>query len=139
MQRKTESLVNPFLCPEFTVAVDSFRPDARVAVLADGREIIGFFPFQRRRFGVGLPIGAGLNDCQGLIHAPEVDWDPRELLRACKVSVWQFDHLVNGQLPFERYAVTVASSPVIDLTKGFTAYWKKSPGEFPKILPKYSP
>jgi CelD/BcsL family acetyltransferase involved in cellulose biosynthesis len=133
MQRKTESLVNPFLCPEFAVAVDSFCPDARVAVLADGAEIIGFFPFQKRRLGVGLPIGAGLNDCQGLIHAPDVDWDPQELLRACKVSVWQFDHLVNGQLPFERYAVTVASSPVINLTEGFTAYWKNLQMNSPKF------
>jgi CelD/BcsL family acetyltransferase involved in cellulose biosynthesis len=125
MQRKTESLGDPFLCPEFAIAVDRFRPDARVAVLADGPEIVGFFPFQRRRLGVGVPIGAGLNNCQGLIHAPGVEWDPRELLRACKVSVWQFDHLVQAQRPFERYAAAVAPSPVIDLTDGFAAYQEK--------------
>ena len=125
MQGKTRSLANPFLCPEFAVAVGNFRPDARVAVLADGPEIVGFFPFELRRLGVGVPIGAGLTDCQGLIHAPAVEWDPRELLRACKVSVWQFDHLVEGQRPFERYAVAVAPSPVIDLTDGFAAYQEK--------------
>ena len=64
MQRKTGSLANPFLCPEFAVAVGSFRPGARVAVLADGPEIVGFFPFERRRLGVGVPIGAGLTDCR---------------------------------------------------------------------------
>jgi len=125
MQRKTGSLANPFLSPEFAVAVDSCRPDARVAVLTDGPENIGFFPFQRRRLGVGVPIGAGLNDCQGLIHAPDVEWDTRELLRACKVAVWQFDHLVEGQRPFECYAAAVAPSPVIDLTDGFAAYQEK--------------
>src|SRR5215467_1847642 len=122
MQRKTESLASPFLCPEFAVAVDTFCPNARVAVLAEGAHIVGFFPFQRRRLGVGVPIGYGINDCQGLIHAPDVEWDPRELLRACKVSVWHFDHLVEGQRPFEGYAAAVAASPVIDLTAGFAVY-----------------
>jgi len=125
MQRQTRSLANPFLSPEFAIAVDNFRSSARVAVLADGPEIVGFFPFERRRFGVGVPIGAGLNDCQGLIHAPAVEWDPQELLRACKLAVWQFGSLVEGQCGFERYTVTVASAPVIDLTDGFTGYREK--------------
>ena len=133
MQRKTESLANPFLCPEFAVAVDSFCPNARVAVLADGPDIVGFFPFQRRRLGVGVPIGYGINDCQGLIHAPDVEWDPRELFRACKVSVWQFDQLVEGQRPFERYATAVAPSPVIDLTAGFAAYQEKLRARSPQF------
>jgi CelD/BcsL family acetyltransferase involved in cellulose biosynthesis len=134
MQRETGALANPFLSPEFAVAVDSFRHDARVAVLTDGPEKAGFFPFQRRRLGVGVPIGAGLNDCQGLIHAPEVEWwDPRELLRACRMSVWQFDHLVEGQRPFERYAAAVAPSPVIDLTGGFAAYQEKLRARSPQF------
>jgi CelD/BcsL family acetyltransferase involved in cellulose biosynthesis len=125
MQRQTRSLANPFLCPEFAIAVDNFRSGARVAVLADGPVIVGFFPFERRRLGIGVPIGAGLNDCEGLVHAPAVEWDSRELLRACKLAAWQFDHLVEGQRPFEQYAVAVAPSPVIDLTNGFAAYQKE--------------
>jgi CelD/BcsL family acetyltransferase involved in cellulose biosynthesis len=125
MQRQTGSLANPFLCPEFTVAVGNVRPEARVAVLADGPAVVGFFPFERRRLGVGVPIGAGLTDCQGLIHAPGLDWDPRELLRACQVTIWKFDHLVEGQRPFARYTAAVTPSPVIDLTGGFAAYQDK--------------
>ena len=125
MQRKTGSLANPFLCPEFAIAVDTFRTDARVAVLTDGPETVGFFPFQKRRFGVGVPIGAGLSDCQGLIHEPTVEWDPRNLLRACNLSVWQFDHLIEDQRPFERYVAAVEPSPVIDLTDGFAVYYEK--------------
>ena len=133
MLRKTDSLASPFLCPEFAVAVDRFCPNARVAVLADGPDIVGFFPFQRRRLGVGVPIGYGINDCQGLIHAPGVEWDPPELFRACKVSVWHFDHLVEGQRPFERYATAVAPSPVIDLTAGFAAYQEKLRARSPQF------
>ena len=133
MQYKTESLASPFLCPEFAVAVDTFCANARVAVLSEGPQIAGFFPFQRRRLGVGVPIGYGINDCQGLIHAPDVAWDPGELLRACKISVWQFDHLVEGQRPFERYAAAVAPSPVIDLSAGFAVYQAKLRAKSPQF------
>lgn len=122
MQRQMEHLRNPFLCPEFAIAVDKFRSRARVAVLTDGPQIVGFMPFERRQLGVGVPIGAGLNDCQGLVHAPGVTWDSQELLRSCNLLVWQFNNLVEGQRAFECYAAGVAPSPVIDLSDGFALY-----------------
>ena len=116
----------PFLCPEFAVSrryLPLWRPRRRARRRAG--TTIGFFPYERRKFGIGVPIGAGLNDCQGLIHATGAEWDSRELLRACKIAIWQFDNLVEGQLPFDRYKVAVAPSPVIDLTDGFAAYQEK--------------
>lgn len=133
MQRETASLASPFLCPEFAIGIDRFRAGARVAVLADGPTITGFFPFERRRFGIGVPIGAGLNDCQGLIHAPGTEWDAAELLRACKIATWEFDHLVEGQRPFDRYRTTTAPTPVIDLSDGYAAYWEKLQKKSPQF------
>jgi CelD/BcsL family acetyltransferase involved in cellulose biosynthesis len=69
-----------------------------------------------------MPIGAGLTDCQGLVHTPGFECDPRELLRGCGLSVFQFDHLMAEQRVFQRYALAKAPSPVIDLTGGFSAY-----------------
>jgi CelD/BcsL family acetyltransferase involved in cellulose biosynthesis len=112
-------LANPFLSPDFAIAVGRRRPGARVAVLSDGPDIIGFLPFERRGLGLGTPVAAGLTDLQGLVHAPGAEWDPRALLKACGVSAWQFDHLVAGQQPFERYTHAVAASPVIDLSRGY--------------------
>ena len=123
MQRMTPALANPFLSPEFTIAVGRVRPAARVAVLAEGRDITGFFPFELRRFGVGVPIATGLTDCQGPVNAPGADWDARALLSACRISAWHFDHLVSGQKPFERYQSALAPSPVIDLSGGFGGYY----------------
>jgi CelD/BcsL family acetyltransferase involved in cellulose biosynthesis len=125
MQRQTASLASPFFCPEFTVAVGRLRPDARVAVLHDGPELAGFFPFERRKLGVGVPIGFGLNNCQGVIHAPGAEWDPRALLRACRLSIWHFNNLTEGQEPFGRFAATAVPAPVIDLADGFEKYWEK--------------
>ena len=134
MQRATASLANPFLSAEFAVAVGRFRPAARVAVLYDGSAIAGFFPFERRRLGAGVPIcGWPGTLCQGLVHAPGADWNPRDLLRACQLSVWQFDHLVTGQKPFERYHTATAPSPVIDLSSGFASYHAQLAAKSPRF------
>ena len=125
MQRATPSLANPFLSPEFAVAVGRFRPDAQVAVLTEGQSIVGFFPFERRRLGAGVPICGWLTPCQGLIHAPGAEWDPRELLRGCRLSAWRFDNLIADQQPFRPYHSAIAASPMIDLSDGFDAYYAK--------------
>jgi CelD/BcsL family acetyltransferase involved in cellulose biosynthesis len=134
MQRATPSLANPFLSPEFAVAVGRFRPDTpNVAVLTDGPSITGFFPFERRQLGRGVPIGGWLSPCQGLIYAPGVEWDPRELLRGCRLSAWQFDNLIVGQQPFKPYHAATGPSPMIDLADGFDAYYAKLKVKSPRF------
>lgn len=125
MQLATPSLANPFLAPEFAIAVGCFRPGAQVAVLTEGQSIIGFFPFERRRLGVGLPVCGWLTPCQGLIHAPGAEWDARELLRRCRLSAWRFDNLITDQPPFKPYHAATRPSAVIDLADGFDAYYAK--------------
>jgi CelD/BcsL family acetyltransferase involved in cellulose biosynthesis len=125
MQRRDEALRNPFLSPEFAAAVGRFRPGARVAVLTEGPTVTGFFPFEKRRLGVGVPIGAGLTDCQGLVHAQGFEWDARDLLRGCGISAFHFDHLVCEQRPFGPWVAATAPSPVIELADGFAAYQAK--------------
>jgi hypothetical protein len=125
MQWATPSLANPFLSPEFAIAVGRFRPDARVAILEDGQSLVGFFPFEKRRLGLGVPIGGRLSGCQGVVHVPGAEWDPRELLRGCGLAAWQFDNLITGQQPFEPYQAATRPSPVIDLADGFKAYYAK--------------
>jgi CelD/BcsL family acetyltransferase involved in cellulose biosynthesis len=115
-------LANPFLSPEFAVCVGRVRAGARVALLEDGPVLVGFFPHERGGFGVGRPIGAGLSDCQGLVHAPGLEWDPRALLRACGLAVWEFDHLLAGQRPFAPYHRARRPSPVIDVSDGYDAW-----------------
>jgi CelD/BcsL family acetyltransferase involved in cellulose biosynthesis len=125
MQRMTPSLAHPFLSPEFAVAVGRYQPQARVAVLADGQDIIGFFPFETRRFGVGVPISGWLSACQGVIHAPDARWDCGELMRECGLAAWRFDNLIADQAATKAYHAAIASAPVIDLTEGFGAYYAK--------------
>lgn len=133
MQASTPSLGSPFLSPEFTIAVGEFRPGARVAVLSEGPDVVGYFPFERGRLGAGMPIATGLTDCQGLIHAPGVQCDARELVRACQLTMWRFDHLEASQRAFEPYRTGISRSPVIDLSNGFDAYYEKLGAQAPQF------
>lgn len=112
---------NPFLSPEFTIAVGELREFVRVAILYDGPDIVGFFPFERHPLGIGKPVAAGLTDAQGMVLAKDIEIDPRRLIKDCGLGVYEFDHLVAGQplLP-ERHETH--PSPIIDLRDGWAAY-----------------
>ena len=122
IQRDQPHLQSPFLAPEFTLAVARNRPTARVAVLEDTSGIAGFFPYEVRRRVIGVPIGFGISDCQGLIHRPGYEWDAVELLRGCRLPVWEFDHLMAGQRGFVPFQTVRTGSPVLELSKGYAAY-----------------
>ncbi|MCT9076754.1 GNAT family N-acetyltransferase [Streptomyces fulvoviolaceus] len=126
-------LANPFLSPEFTLAVARCRRGVRIAVVREQGEPAAFFPFQRTAAGVGRAVGFGVSDAQGLVHRPGFVWDARELLRACGLALWEFDHLVEGQQPFEAEASGSFPSPVMDVDQGYEAYLSQLRAQSPKF------
>ncbi|TGA98782.1 GNAT family N-acetyltransferase [Streptomyces sp. MZ04] len=126
-------LANPFLSPEFTLAVGHWRRGVRIAVVREAGEPAAFFPFERSITGVGRAIGLGVSDCQGLVHRPGFTWDARELLRACGLALWEFDHLADGQEPFEAGASGSFPSPVMDLDQGYEVYLGQLRAQSPKF------
>ena len=53
-----------------------------------------------------------------MIAAPQAEWDVPELMRAARLSVWSFDHLVDPAARFAPYAApSTAWSPQIDLAR----------------------
>ncbi|MET9514176.1 GNAT family N-acetyltransferase [Streptomyces sp. NPDC002994] len=129
-------LANPFLSPEFTLALGRYRRGVRIAVVREGGEPAAFFPHQRSATGVGRAIGLGVSDSQGLVHRPGFEWDARELLRACELAVWEFDHLTQGQAqgPFDPGVTGSFASPVIDTQDGYDAYLAHLRKNSPKFL-----
>ncbi|MDD7940865.1 GNAT family N-acetyltransferase [Actinomycetospora lutea] len=124
LQTLTPTLRTPFLSPEFTRTVARFRPRTRVGVVHERDEILGFFPFEHAPLGRGLPVAPGLSDAQGLVHAHDATWDARLMVRACGLSVWEFDHLVADQHLLAAYRTAQAPSPVIDLSEGFDPWYE---------------
>lgn len=115
-------LGNPFLSPEFALAVGRYRRGVRIAVVREKGDPVAFLPFQRSAAGVGRAIGLGVSDAQGVVHRPGFAWDARELLRACGLAVWEFDHLVKGQRPFAGGVTGTFPSPVVDVDQGYDTY-----------------
>jgi CelD/BcsL family acetyltransferase involved in cellulose biosynthesis len=116
------SLASPYFAPQFTRIVGEVRSDAGVAVLEEGGHPVGFFSFERRHFGRGRPPGVPISDYQGVVHRPGLDWDAAELVRACGLRVFEFDHFLAAQAPFAPFHRARSESPLIDLSKGFSEY-----------------
>jgi CelD/BcsL family acetyltransferase involved in cellulose biosynthesis len=57
-----------------------------------------------------------------VIHVPGFEWDPRELLRACGLDVWEFHNLLGEQIPATARGIARSTSPIIDVSLGYEAY-----------------
>jgi CelD/BcsL family acetyltransferase involved in cellulose biosynthesis len=125
IQRNDDTLRSPYYCPEFTQLVSGARPHVRVAVLEDGGEVKGFFPFERDPLLRLHPVGMGLNDYHGLIAQLNLQVDARALLKACKAIYIGFNHMPLSQQAFAPYVQTPHVSPVLELNGGWDAYVKR--------------
>ncbi len=65
----------PFFSARFSEAVHRSRGDVSVAVIREGNEVIGIFPFHRFR-GSAVPVGRFLNDSHNVIadRSTMIDW-----------------------------------------------------------------
>src|SRR5438094_6663866 len=95
-----EGYPNPFLAPEFAVAVDHARDGVRVALVEEAGQTAGFFPFETDHGGVGRPVGAGICDAQAFVCNADLDWSAPWLIAASGLRGWHFDHLDPSQKPF---------------------------------------
>ncbi|MER7401756.1 GNAT family N-acetyltransferase [Streptomyces sp. NPDC000070] len=134
LRAAAETPRNPFMEPEFTEAVGLVRPRARVAVVYEGLEPVGFLPHERGPLGQGRAIGLGVSDAQGAILRPGLHLDTGQLLRACALSSFAFDNLEAGQRLFVRYAAEEHATYVIDVEKGYETYESVLRAQSPKFL-----
>jgi len=122
----SEELSSPFFSPEFTQAVARHCGNVYVALLQEEEELVGVFPFQRGKWNRGWPVGGRLNDFQAGIFTNGIDINTRQLLRACDLREWHFDHLITSQPFFQRDFFGFSESPYIDLKMGFDAFVSKA-------------
>ncbi len=116
---------SPYFHPEFTRAVADVRHDAEVVVITHREQTIGYFPFQRGKLSLGRPIGGKMSDYHGPIVRPGTNFEASELLAACRLACWDFDHLVTATAALEPYVTLRDKSPQMDLSEGFAAYARR--------------
>lgn len=133
MQRGQAHLDNPFLSPDFTLAMGEVSDRVRVAVLRDGDGIAGFFPHEERS-GIGAAVGAWVSLCQGVVHRPGATVEADALLRACGLHVWEFGCLVRRQPWFTPHITQTHQAAVLDLAGGYQAYLEGLRERSPKFL-----
>lgn len=112
---------SPCFHPEYTRAAASVRSASRVAILEDGGQPIGFFPFERKRWRAAGPIGGPMTDFQGVIARSGAAWTPAQLVADCGLRAWDFDHLVEPEGRFASHCRSQAHSPYIDVSGGLPA------------------
>ncbi|MBX9788300.1 MAG: GNAT family N-acetyltransferase [Pirellulales bacterium] len=130
------TLAGPFFQPEFTRLVAEHRDDVLVAVLELSGEPVGFFPYQRTRSGAGRPVGGPLSDYQAVIAASPWRGNAPRLVRACRLTSWDFDHLLAEEQAFASFCWGAAVSPCIDLADGFEAYVAQRAAAGTDVIPK---
>jgi CelD/BcsL family acetyltransferase involved in cellulose biosynthesis len=119
---------SPFLHPQFAIAIEEVRCNTRVAVIADEGAVIGFFAFERNRWGNAIALGKGLSDVQGLVTSSTIHLDMKTLLRACGIRLFEFDHLLAAQqssLIGVPSRFSLKTSPAIHLEGGFDHYLER--------------
>jgi CelD/BcsL family acetyltransferase involved in cellulose biosynthesis len=124
-QRADPTLASPYFCPEFTQAVSAERDDVFVARLEADGEVVGYFPFQRRRFGFGSPVGGSLCDYHGVIARRGLAWRVEELMRGCRLVSWEFHALVASQEQFVAYHAGQGDSHFLDVRDGLEGYYRR--------------
>jgi CelD/BcsL family acetyltransferase involved in cellulose biosynthesis len=123
LQTANDTLDSPFFHPRFSIEVGAVRPMARVAIFRENSgKALGFLPYERMKDGTGRPIGGRLSDYQAIVGPNSLEFSPRELLRSCKLSRFQFDHWLISQPCFSSSYYTTDGSPFLDLSQGFDHY-----------------
>lgn len=117
------SLQNPFLSPEFAIAVDAVRSDARVAVVEQDGEIAGFLAYSAGPFGLARPVAPGMCDLQAFVHRPGLHFEPSALVASTGLRAFRFDHLLGSQDNHQAATATVpADSWLIEFEDGWEGY-----------------
>lgn len=138
LQQGDPDLASPFLSPGWSMALaKADGPDrrwGRVAVVVEQGESVGFFTARTSR-STAMPAGALMSDYQGLVAAPEVEFDPRDLVRALGVQRLDLLNVPSTQGVFAPHLRVGCDSHVIDLSDGYEAYAKGRKAAGSGILP----
>lgn len=135
-QEADPALASPFFSPEFTLAVAAVRSDVQVGVIECDGAVSGFFPFQRGRLPVAMPVGGDRSNYHGVIADGACAWTADALLRGCGLRAWDFHHLIVGQRQFAPFHARFQESPILDLSDGFEVYAQRREGGGSRVIRK---
>lgn len=117
-------LESPFYHPSYAEAAADVGRDVEVGVIERAGEPIGFVPYERSRFDIGVPVGRRLCDLSGAVADPDVEWDPGELTKSARLRMLRLRHVPSPPEAARAALDDFVDAPFIDLGDGFDA-WRK--------------
>jgi CelD/BcsL family acetyltransferase involved in cellulose biosynthesis len=112
----------PYYQPEWVKLIDSVRGDARIAIIEDAGQVIGFLPFQLQSINRNPAIGMSLADYQGPIYSKDCNVPTSVWLAASGHRYWQYDHMPCDLSEFEPHAWTIKHSQWMNMQGGYESY-----------------
>lgn len=123
VQQADLTLSSPFYSPDFSRAVNAANKQVLVAIITNEGRIVGLLPFHLGKNNIGVPVGGPISDFQGIIGPVKETADISKILKACGLKAYDFNHLPASQSAFAGGAFRQTSSPYLDLSGGFDAYF----------------
>jgi len=125
IQAANPEMHSPFFHPFYTREAAAAFSNVEVAILEENGKPMGYLPFERSMWNVGVPVGRSLNEFQGVVARLGYTFDANTLVGGCRLSGLRFSQLLASQQPFQRHHLLQSDSPSLDLRQGFDAYCRQ--------------
>jgi CelD/BcsL family acetyltransferase involved in cellulose biosynthesis len=122
---------SPFFHPDFTAIAGEVAPGARLSVLHQGGDVVGFLPHQRRG-GAAQPLGAPMNDYHAVIAKPGLDFELDEA--AALTGARSFTATGWAGPAMDGEGRTAARTLLADVSAGWDSYYTARKAAFGKFL-----
>ena len=124
LQGGSPALASPFFSFGFARIVGECCADTFVGLVKNDSKVSGILPFHIKSRGAAVPLAGQYSDYQGFIgKPPDLEYIP-EMLRAFRVSAYDFNHAIEDQEAFLFNAFWRNRSPRVDLRNGYDE-WKQ--------------
>ena len=128
---------SPFFSPRFTQLIGDVRTDVRVAVIEDGPQIVGFFPYHAAGFGLAHGLAAPISNGHGPVLAADCGLGLADLVQLCGLAGYGFGNLPIPEWVPDGVPVGHHTNYVMDLSDGAGALIAECraahPGTFKKL------
>jgi CelD/BcsL family acetyltransferase involved in cellulose biosynthesis len=126
LRAQNPDLWSPYFDIRLFDVLANHAPEAKLAVIRHGGDIVALLPFQGKKGGLARPLGAPMSDQHDLIQAAGANLDLGDILARISMSGFVFSGLkrhVRGALKSDQSICHVA-----DLSEGVDVYvaWRKA-------------
>lgn len=120
-----QCFAHPCYRPQFAAAIHQHRGNVRVALIRNQGLLAGVWAYETLTRGKARAVGYGISDFQAIIAAAPLDITAEQLLHACQLKSYSYDHWITTSAVDGLPHSNVRRSPYLDLSQGFEEYYRR--------------